>query len=123
YFKSDGPDTDVTLALAVVHWLHSCTADYGSLRDVVHTLASKTKRVLLIEWIDPTDVAIQYFKHTDYNSAIKKAEYTYENFIVALTELFESVQFVSYTKSPTRKLFAAFRNIDDAIEFKRANLQ
>src|SRR5205085_2831600 len=39
---------DVALAFAMIHWLYSCTANYGSLDAVVGKLASLTRDLLVV---------------------------------------------------------------------------
>ncbi len=51
-------------ALALIHWIYSCTYAFGSLDEAVSFLKKLTKQSLFIEWIDPSDSAIEFFKHT-----------------------------------------------------------
>ena len=97
---------DLVLAFAMVHWLYSCTAGYGSLEAVINKLAQLTHRVLLIEWVDTKDPAIRSFKHTDWNPALAKGPYTREAFEEALCRHFHKVEIAGST-TPTRVLYAA----------------
>ncbi|MBK8619807.1 MAG: protein kinase family protein [Anaerolineales bacterium] len=98
---------DVVVALALVHWIYSCTALIGSLDAVVEKLAGLTKYMLIVEWIEPEDAAIQFFHHLDWNKDIAYEPYTREVFYTALTRHFKRVVEIGPV-SPTRKLYAAF---------------
>ncbi len=97
---------DLVLAFAMIHWLYSCTADFGSLDAAIGHLAGLTKRILLIEWVEPGDPAILFFKHTEWNSAQAQGPYTLEAFEAALNKHFSRVEVLGIT-SPTRVLYAA----------------
>jgi predicted Ser/Thr protein kinase len=98
---------DLVLAFAMVHWLYSCTANYGSLEAVVRKLAGLSRSILLMEWVAPDDTAIQQFKHTEWNPKVDKAGYNLEAFEAALRRHFCKVEILGAT-SPTRTLYAAF---------------
>jgi hypothetical protein len=98
---------DLVLAFAMVHWLYSCTANYGSLDAVVRKLAGLSRSVLLMEWVAPDDSAILEFKHTEWNPQVDKAGYNLEAFEAALRRHFCKVEILGAT-SPTRTLYAAF---------------
>lgn len=100
--------SDVVLAFAMVHWLYSCTADYGTLDAVIEKLARLSNVVLLVEWVAPDDAAIQQFKHTEWNPGIDKAGYNLDAFEKALKRQFCKIEILGAT-SPTRTLYAAFR--------------
>lgn len=119
--EEDQKQYDVVLALALVHWLYSCTEDYGSLRSIVAAFRPTVKRVLFIEWVDPQDAAMRHFKHTSFNSDVHREAYTHQDFLGALNEHFDAVLTIGTTTAPTRTLYAAFCSIDDAIEWKRTN--
>jgi hypothetical protein len=97
---------DLVLAFAMIHWLYSCTANFGSLDRAVAKLASLTQVVLLIEWVAPDDPAILFFKHTEWNRAQAEGPYTLQAFEEALRKHFHKVEVVGAT-SPTRTLYAA----------------
>ena len=65
-----------------------------------------TNEVLFIEWIDPSDEAIKYFKHLDYNKSLVDNSYNYESFISELNKNFASVKMIGDTRN-TRKIFKA----------------
>ena len=100
---------DVVLALALIHWVYSCTALFGSLDSVVRKLAEITKYMLIVEWIDPEDPAIESFHHIDRNKEFVREPYTLEAFQTALKHYFERVEYIGDV-SPTRKLYVAFRS-------------
>lgn len=99
---------DIVLAFALVHWLYSCTAAYGSLYGVVSKLASLTRQLLIVEWIAPEDPAIQFFRHTDFNPGIAREPYDRKEFEEALDRHFPRVERLGEV-SPTRILYAAHR--------------
>lgn len=103
---------DVVLAFAMVHWLYSCTAGFGSLEAVLAQLAQLTRSRLLIEWVAPEDPAIQSFKHTDWNPDLVKGPYTVAAFEDALRQHFSRVAIVGRT-SPTRVLYIGYRQTNE----------
>lgn len=100
---------DVVVALALVHWIYSCTALIGSLDDVVGKLAQLTRYMLIVEWIEPEDPAIQFFHHIDWNKDVAREPYTLEAFEAALAHHFCRNMVIGEI-SPTRKLYVAFRS-------------
>lgn len=99
---------DVVLALALVHWLYSCTATFGSLSKVLERLALLTRYMLIVEWTAPEDPAIEFFHHLDWNPQCVSGPYTLEAFETALATNFARFEVVGDV-SPTRRLYAAFR--------------
>jgi tRNA A-37 threonylcarbamoyl transferase component Bud32 len=99
---------DVVLAFAMIHWLYSCTANFGSLEAVAANLAGLTRELLLIEWVAPEDSAITFFKHTDWNPDQVKGPYNLEAFEAALRQHFSKVAILGDT-SPTRTLYAVWK--------------
>lgn len=99
---------DVVLAFALVHWLYSCTAAYGSLEAVVAKLSSLTRDLLIVEWVEPDDPAVRSFRHTDWNPSVARGPYTRRAFEDALDRHFPRVERLGEV-SPTRILFAAHR--------------
>jgi len=100
---------DIVVALALVHWIYSTTALFGSLDAVVGKLAQLTKYILIVEWIEPDDQAIQFFHHIDRNKDIVREPYTLEAFEAALAHHFCKSEVIGKI-SPTRKLYVAFRS-------------
>ena len=103
---------DLVLAFAMVHWLYSCTANFGSLDAVIQKLAGLSRDILLMEWVAPNDAAIQQFKHTEWNPQIDKAGYNLDAFESALRRHFRKVEILGST-SPTRTLYAAFHQSNE----------
>lgn len=99
---------DITVALALIHWIYSCTADYGSLDAAVAKIAQLTRYMSIIEWVDPDDQAIDFFHHLDWNAKRVSSTYNLEEFKKALDK-----HFVRYIYAgdviPTRKLFVAYK--------------
>jgi len=100
---------DLVLAFAMIHWLYSCTANYGTLDAVVGKLASLTRSVLLTEWIAPEDTAIRSFKHTEWNPQVDKGGYCLEAFEAAMRTHFRKVEVIGPV-SPTRMLYVGYRH-------------
>ncbi|GEM_PF-2049250 len=98
---------DVVFAFALVHWIYSCTSDYGSLEKVIQKLASLTNAVLIVEWIEPEDAAIKFFGHINWNPQVVCGPYDKETFECALRTFFDKVEFLGEV-SPTRCLYAAY---------------
>ena len=76
------------------------------MENMISFLRKITGEVLFVEWIDPSDEAIQYFKHLDYNKENTDNSYNYDNFIFELNKQFSSVEMIGETRN-TRKLFKA----------------
>jgi hypothetical protein len=103
---------DLVLAFAMIHWLYSCTAAYGSLDAVIDKLADLTRHTLIVEWIDPADKAMREFKHTEFNPSVVAGPYTLEAFENALIRRFGRVEILGET-TPTRVVYAAHRDINE----------
>ncbi len=99
---------DVVLALALLHWIYSCTSSFGSLDAAVQKLAQLTKYILLVEWVDPADPAIDFFHHTDWNRHLTREPYVIEAFEKAMARHFVTFKAIGEV-SPTRRLYVAFR--------------
>jgi hypothetical protein len=98
---------DMVLAFAMVHWLYSCTAAYGSLDAVVAKLAGLSRSVLLVEWVAPEDEAIRSFKHTRWNPRVAQGAYNLEAFEAAMRKHFRKVEMIGPT-SATRMLYVGY---------------
>ncbi len=75
---------DVVSALAIIHWIWNCTAKYESFDAIFEYLCSICNEYLIIEWVDPEDVAIQKFRHLDFGN---KEGYTHEAFLAAVNRI------------------------------------
>jgi SAM-dependent methyltransferase len=99
---------DVVIALALVHWLHNCTASFGTLGTVVQHLARLARHALVVEWVDPEDPAIEFFGHLRWSTGEATGPYTREIFDRELSKHFARVELIGEV-SPTRRLFIAFK--------------
>ena len=79
---------DVTICLALIHWIFSCTTFFGRFDNCFQHLSALTNETLIIEWVDPRDPAIQNFGHLKFNDHIEREEYCLENFLAALQRAF-----------------------------------
>jgi len=96
--------TDLVVMFALIHWIFSCTALYGSFDPIFEYVSSITNKYLVIEWVDPKDRAISYFKHTSHNKDIVKEEYCKCNFEKSLNKYFRVVR-KELDVTPTRLLY------------------
>ncbi|MGD0854886.1 MAG: glycosyltransferase [Dehalococcoidia bacterium] len=102
---------DITLALALIHWVYSCTAVFGNISSIIEKLAQLTNYVCIIEWVEPDDPAIEFFHHTSWNKEYITGPYNIEEFQKAVNTYFKRCEFVGYI-SATRKLFMAFKTLN-----------
>jgi len=77
--------SDVVVCGALIHWVFSCTADFGDFNAIIKYLADSVGKFLMMEWIDPRDPAITGFHHLDCNSKPTKQVYSVQNFEHALS--------------------------------------
>ena len=82
--KLCGMKFDVVIAMAIVHWVYSCTSNFGCLTKIVSYLKNLTKSHLIIEWVTPNDGAIREFKHISFNKEVHNSPYTTESFEKAI---------------------------------------
>ena len=95
---------DVVIALALVHWIYSCTSFFGSMDKTVKWLKDRTNDSLIVEWTDPDDVAIQFLNHTEFNKEYLEEEYSEDNFLKALNKYFDDINFICEYRS-TRRIY------------------
>lgn len=100
---------DLVMAFALIHWIYSCTATLGSLDATIGVLSNLTQKALIVEWIDPSDTAIQFFGHLDWNKDSITGPYTREAFEEALRTHFDEMEVLGEI-SPTRIVYAAYRD-------------
>lgn len=103
-FGEPHPATDIVIATALIHWVYSCTALFGNFDKIISLLRNMSLRYLLIEWVDPQDLAIRSFKHTSFNKSIITEEYNKNNFIKTLEKYFRKTEKV-YNCNKTRELY------------------
>ena len=77
---------DIAFMGALIHWVFSCTSDFGSFDRIMDYLLTAVDKVLLIEWVDPKDGAIKSFHH-DTCGATPEEPYTVEGFERALAKV------------------------------------
>lgn len=106
-FSDWNDPADIVLALALIHWIYSCTALLGNLDSAIEKLSRLAKYMLIIEWIDPTDPAIASFHHLDWNRGLVREPYTLEAFEGALARHFVRYLHIGDV-TPTRRLYIAF---------------
>lgn len=99
---------DITISLALIHWIYSCTANYGSLDSAVFKIAQLTGYMAVIEWVEPEDQAIDFFHHLDWNAELISDSYNRSEFIRALNKHFARYELAGNI-SETRQLFVAFK--------------
>jgi serine/threonine protein kinase len=100
--------SDIVLALALIHWIYSCTASFGDLNSIIEKFAKLTKYMLIIEWVEPDDPAINFFHHLNWNEKVKRGPYTLKAFEDALSNNFARYHCIG-SVTPTRKIFIAYR--------------
>jgi len=98
---------DYVCALALIHWIYSCTSLLGSLDRVIHFIRMLTDKVLFIEWIDPTDSSVTSFKHLEYNKDFREQPYDRTKFLEALDKYFTKYESIGHTRGDKRELFMA----------------
>lgn len=95
---------DITICLALIHWIYSCTAFYGNFTSCLYHLNNITRKTLIIEWIDPQDTAILNFGHLDYNQHSEREAYCFDNFMAAVRQFFPNC-LEEHEVSETRTVF------------------
>jgi len=100
--------SDVVNALALIHWIYSCTSTFGSLERAIKFLSDLTNETLIIEWVEPTDPVMNILHHIDFNKESIEEEYNFDNFIKALHKYFKDVYHVGDV-SGTRYIFKCTR--------------
>ncbi len=103
------PETDILVVSALIHWVYSCTSNYGSLDAIIAYLAATVRETLIIEWIAPNDLGIQMLGHIHHNPNLHKEPYTFANFQAALDKYFVSSYKLCDVKD-TRQLFVAHKS-------------
>lgn len=103
-----GGEYDIVIALAIIHWIYSCTALIGSLDKAIWFLGRLTKKALFIEWIDKDDPVVQKFGHIKYNRELTKDDYNREVFLSTLGEVFEEVKPIGFVKQG-REIFLCIK--------------
>ena len=80
---------DVMFVGALIHWVFTCTADFGRFNKIMAYSMNGVSKILVIEWVDPQDHAIKNFRHTDGcgSGAVAQEAYTVANFERSLQQI------------------------------------
>lgn len=118
------PDTrmepqDVIMGLAIIHWLYSCTSDFGSLDAIVAWFAAHCTEGCILEWVDPSDAAIAKLHHVDRSKDVHKEAYNETNFLSALHRYFGCVSCHPYG-SPSRRFYCCTSKLDKPLTLVKA---
>lgn len=70
---------DVVLCGALIHWVFTCTADFGKFDLILQYLLKTGLKILILEWVDPKDGAIKKFHHLNCGTEPKET-YSVSNF-------------------------------------------
>lgn len=97
---------EVMFVGALIHWVFSCTANFGEFNSIFRYLETAVTQFLFIEWIDPMDGAIRSFNHLDCggNGKLNKEEYSVTNFEEGLKS-FGEIQAKMPLEGRTRVLY------------------
>jgi len=97
---------EVMFVGALIHWVFSCTANFGEFNSIFRYLETAVTQFLFIEWIDPMDGAIRSFNHLDCggNGKLNKEEYSVTNFEEGLRS-FGEIQAKMPLEGRTRVLY------------------
>jgi hypothetical protein len=60
---------DVVFVGALIHWVYTCTADFGKFNLIMDYLLTAARKALVIEWVDPLDPAVKSFNHIECGKA------------------------------------------------------
>jgi serine/threonine protein kinase len=99
---------DFVVALSLIHWIFSCSAQFGSLSKVIEKLSSLTNYILITEWIEPDDPAILSAGHLEWNRDSISGSYSREEFEKALGKYFAKFEVLGNTQD-TRIIYAAYK--------------
>eukprot|EP00939_MAST-03C_sp_MAST-3C-sp1_P004281 g4281.t1 len=96
---------DVVFVGALIHWVFTCTANFGRFDAILDYIATAVKKVLVIEWVDPHDPAIVYFDHPKCG-ATPQESYDVAGFEEALRRVGTITDRWPLPGRPTRVLYA-----------------
>jgi hypothetical protein len=99
---------DLVLAFDCLHVVTQCAdVPYHSFTHALRQLATRARRMLVIEWIDPTDPAVIAFAAPHDVSAY----YTLDNFLAVMGEVFGAESCIHVgSPSPTRQIYIGIKN-------------
>lgn len=80
---------DVMFVGALIHWVFTCTAAFGRFDKIMAYLMTGVSKVLIIEWVDPQDRAIQSFHHIEGcgSQSVAEESYSVANFERSLQQI------------------------------------
>jgi len=107
---------DVVFVGALIHWVFTCTADFGRFDLIIAYLMTAAPRVLIVEWVDPEDPAIKSFHHTDCGT-VSHEQYEVAAFERSLMHVGNIVDKWPVTHHPTRVIYTVLihRSPDDSV--------
>jgi len=101
-FGNDINKYDVVFCGAIIHWIWSLTSNFDSFEKIFNYLNNITNKILLIEWVDINDQALNSFGHITKN----KENYKTINFETTLIKYFKIIDKIEAT-CPTRIIYIA----------------
>lgn len=97
------PKFDVVFCGAIIHWIFSLTADFRNFDSIISYLNSMTLKILVIEWVDPRDIAIRNLHHITKRKLDDDEPYNIQNFERAIKKVSTIIS--------TKRLFGSHRII------------
>jgi len=101
---------DVVFVGALIHWVFTCTADFGRFDLIVAYLTTAASKVLMIEWVDPEDPAIKSFHHTTCGS-VPHEPYEVAAFERALMHVGNITDRWPVPRRPTRVIYTVLLDV------------
>ena len=74
-------ESDIIVMSAIIHWIYSSTALFGSFNKIFKYIKPYIKKYLIIEWIGRGDSAIKNIGHIKINQNIHTQKYCKSNFV------------------------------------------
>lgn len=95
---------DVVFCGALIHWVFSLTADFRNFDSIISYLISLTNKYLVIEWVDPEDIAIKKLNHIKKRKEANDEDYTSLNFENSIKK-FTTIISKENADRPTRTIY------------------
>ena len=95
---------DVVLCGALIHWVFTCTADFGKFDLILQYLLNTGLKILLLEWVDPKDPAIKKFHHLNCGTKPKET-YSVSNFEKSVLKVGNIREKWPLPRRPTRVMY------------------
>lgn len=93
---------DLVFALAIIHWIYSCSSYFGSLGNVIKFLSDLTNKYIFIEFVDENDPVTKKLNHIKFNSA--EPDYSKKHFLKYIDHYFSDCKYLGNSKS-TREIY------------------